>query len=241
MMSGLLFIFIIMLAIFVINFKQAISKVEQKQAEAEKIIDGLTANNKIRKGLLENIKFELTKQDINVDIDAEHGVLRLKEEAIQFESGEALLNEEQLTRLKIIGNILSKILPCYANNAPVSDMCDKRSKGKVDSIFIEGHTDNVPIVGKLLLKYKDNWELAAERSIFTFRELVQKDDLLFDMVNLQQLPVFSVSGYGDGRPVPGHEHIIPTNDPENRRIDIRFIMTPPSITDPQTALEGNFN
>ena len=93
----------------------------------------------------------------------------------------------------------------------------------------------------MLLKYKDNGELAAERSIFTFRDLIQKDDLLFDMVNIQQLPVFSVSGYGEGPPVPGHEHITPTNDPENRRIDIRFIMTPPSITDAQTALEGNVN
>jgi hypothetical protein len=45
------------------------------------------ANNKRRKGLLEKIKFELSKQNINVDIDAEYIVLRLKEEAIQFESG----------------------------------------------------------------------------------------------------------------------------------------------------------
>jgi hypothetical protein len=80
------------------------------------------ANNKRRKGLLEQIKFELSKQNINVDIDAEHIVLRLKEEAIQFESGEVFFNEVQLSRSQMIGNFLSKVLPCYLNNAPISDV-----------------------------------------------------------------------------------------------------------------------
>jgi flagellar motor protein MotB len=57
------------------------------------------------------------------------------------------------------------------------------------------------------------------------------------MINLSSEPVFSVSGYGEGRPILGHAHEKPTPDIENRRIDLRFIMTPPSETEAEKALK----
>jgi len=56
------------------------------------------------------------------------------------------------------------------------------------------------------------------------------------MENTSGQPIFSVSGYGEGRPVVGHAHAEPTNDPVNRRIDIRFIMSPPSLTEAQRSI-----
>ena len=45
----------------------------------------------------------------------------------------------------------------------------KVSKALIDSdnlkIIIEGHTDNIPITGKLRNKYKSNWELSSTRSL----------------------------------------------------------------------------
>lgn len=114
-----------------------------------------------------------------------------------------------------------------------------RTKGKLDSVFIEGHTDNVPIVGRLAKIFKNNWELSTARAIYTYKQVTANQVALTEMLNTNDQPIISVSGYGEGRPVPGHEHKVPTNDPINRRIDIRFIMSPPSVTETEAALDGN--
>jgi chemotaxis protein MotB len=237
LMSGLLFIFIILLAVFVVNFKRAIQEQEQINIKLNDVVNGLTENNQRRSDLLKQIQVELQKKNINVHIDLKHGILRLKEDTIRFTTGGDRLNETQLERLNTIGDVLASIIPCYASNPAESyeenpylfSECDENIEGKLDSIFIEGHTDNVPIGGNLARKFKDNWDLSASRSIYTFRALVTRLPALSLMKNTSEQPIFSVSGYGDGRPVPGHYYPYPKNDPENRRIDIRFIMTPPKV------------
>jgi chemotaxis protein MotB len=231
-MAGLMFIFIITLAIFVIDFMIASNKYEG-------VIKILDENNVMRSKMLTDIQQELKELDVDVVIDTKHGVLRLDENAIRFNSGSAELNLEQLKRLQQVANILGVILPCYGNNPPPVGHCLPETKGKLDSVFIEGHTDNVPIVGKLALRYKDNWTLSAIRSIYTYREMIGAEPILSTLVNGSENPIISVSGYGEGRPVPEHKHLTPTNDPVNRRIDIRFIMSPPSKTDIEDAINGN--
>jgi flagellar motor protein MotB len=231
-MAGLMFIFIITLAIFVIDFMIASNKYES-------VIKMLDESNVMRSKMLTDIQQELKELDVDVVIDTKHGVLRLDENAIRFNSGSAELNLEQLQRLQQVANILGVILPCYGNNPPPVGHCLPETKGKLDSVFIEGHTDNVPIVGRLALIYKDNWTLSAVRSIYTYREMIGAKPILLTLVNDNEDPIISVSGYGEGRPVPEHKHLVPTNDPVNRRIDIRFIMSPPSKTDIEEAINGN--
>jgi flagellar motor protein MotB len=231
-MAGLMFVFIITLAIFVIDFMIASNKYEG-------VIKMLDENNIMRSQMLSDIQKELKELDVDVDIDREHGVLRLDENAIRFDSGSAELNPEQLQRLQKVANILGVILPCYGNNPPKVGHCLPETKGKLDSVFIEGHSDNIPIGGKLALLYKDNWTLSAIRAIYTYREIISAQTTLSTLVNGNDNPIISVSGYGEGRPVPGHKHLTPTNDPVNRRIDIRFIMSPPSKTDIEEAINGN--
>jgi flagellar motor protein MotB len=215
---------------------------QKKYSELEKYTESLKGNYAARSKMLDNIKESLSKLDINVDIDLEHGVLRLNEDAIRFNTGEADLNQVQVGRLGAVAKVLAAILPCYGANAPKDDLngCVADTKGKIDSIFVEGHTDNVPIGGRLAKKYQDNWVLSAHRAMFTYREVVKKEPVLAKMRNSNNQPVISVSGYGEGRPVPKHEYDTPTPDPTNRRIDFRFIMSPPSITEVEAALEGNF-
>ena len=231
-MSGLMFVFIIILAIFVVDFMIA-------SKEFQDNIDKLQENQDMRSEMLSDVQSQLSNLNIDVDIDIEHGVLRLNENAIRFTSGLAELNIEQQNRLESVSHVLAIILPCYGMNAPVNDVCMPRTKGKLDSIFIEGHTDNVPIVGRLAKIFKNNWELSTARAIYTYQEITGNEKVLTEMINTNEQPIISVSAYGEGRPVPGHKHVRPTNDPINRRIDVRFIMSPPSVTEAQAALDGN--
>ncbi|WP_197703019.1 OmpA/MotB family protein [Thiohalobacter thiocyanaticus] len=220
MMAGLLFVFMITLMAFVINFQQA-------SAEFKEINQRYTNAERVRAEMLERIQQALERHDIHVEIDERHGVLRLTENAILFPTGRAWLKESELMKLSRIGEVLSDILPCYtAGDLPEgidSASCDEDYRGRLDSVFIEGHTDNVPIRSA---QYDDNWDLSAARAIFTYHELVDDNPVLAGLTNQKDQPVFSVSGYGEGRPVRRHE--VPTGDSANRRIDLRFIMTPPN-------------
>ncbi len=251
-MSGLMFIFIITLAIFVFDFIEASREHEEEMHKLTEALNKLGENNQMRASLLVDIQDELKKREIDVEIDAEHGVLRLNENAIRFETGSSDLNEIQIERLGTVAEVLGTILPCYGINPPEHLNCLKdkteggdesklATAGKIDSIFVEGHTDNVPIGGRLAQKYQDNWVLSAHRAMFTYREVAKTQPVLAQMMNNNNQPIISVSGYGEGRPVPGHEYNTPVSDPVNRRIDFRFIMTPPSITEAQASMKGNLN
>ncbi|MCG9714952.1 OmpA family protein [Shewanella insulae] len=234
MMSGLLFIFIITLVAFILNFQDAIQKQKEVTETQKTIVRKLTNTEQVRSELLLNLKEELAKHDIIVEVDTEHGVLRLTEQAVLFETAKDTLDEISTRNLNIIGQVMSSILPCYASLPPEDGFCSDTTqyRGVLDSVFVEGHTDNVPIKS---WKYADNWVLSAQRAISAYRQLVPGTQLEL-LENSSAQPIFSVSGYGEGRPVEGHRYDIPTADPVNRRIDIRFIMTPPSLTAAQQAL-----
>lgn len=72
------------------------------------------------------------------------------QENLLFPSGSAVLNEKGIEALEKLAHVLN------AN--------------KDISINVEGHTDSIPI----RIKYKDNWELSAERALSIVRVLTQK-------------------------------------------------------------------
>ncbi len=233
MMSGLLIIFIITLVAFIINYHDAVSRQEQARQLQEKIVTRLTNANQLRAQLLRDLKRALSEQDIQIVVDEQHGVLRLTEQSIRFDTGSASLVPIYLERLGRIRAVLESVLPCYGRSPPTewldSGHCTPETQAELEAVFIEGHTDNVP-VGRSNGRVGDNWDLSAQRAIYTYRNLVIGSPLA-TIQNTTGQPVFSVSGYGEGRPVPGHEHLVPTPDESNRRIDLRFIMTPPSVPD----------
>ncbi|NJD62791.1 MAG: chemotaxis protein MotB [Deltaproteobacteria bacterium] len=110
-------------------------------------------------------------------------------DAILFDSGKA--------EVKTGGQaILQKI---------VSILADVKDK----SIRIEGHTDNVPIVGMLAKKYPTNWELSAARALNVARYLQEQG---IDPANL------SAVAYGEYKPVAAND--APEGRAKNRRIEI---------------------
>lgn len=236
MMSGLLFIFIITLVAFIINFQDAIQKQKEVTRTQTEIVKRFTNLDETRSELLLLLKKKLEAENIIVEVDTEHGVLRLTENAVQFETASASLDKQNELNLKTIGKVLNAVIPCYAANPPTHHDCEgfEVFQGKIDSIFVEGHTDNVPMKS---YKYEDNWDLSASRAITAYRVLIP-NTILNQIVNVNLQPIFSVSGYGEGRPVDGHSYSYPKSDPTNRRIDLRFIMTPPSLTDVQKNINA---
>jgi chemotaxis protein MotB len=228
-MAGLLFVFIITLVAFVIQFQLASDKKESEQQKLketqqtlEEKVDDLTNARNLRKTLLNQIQDELDDQGVKVQVDLEHGILRLTEETIRFQTGRSSLDEQPKRNIEVISRVLAGLLPCYTGASQLAMSCGKETQGKLEAVFIEGHTDNVPIKGTSYT----NWELSAQRAINTYKYMWQVQPDLADLGNSRGESLFSVAGYADSR--PHFPHDTPTNDARNRRIDMRFIMTPPN-------------
>ncbi|MFZ5688026.1 MAG: OmpA/MotB family protein [Bacillota bacterium] len=198
LMAGLLSVFILTLAYYILNFSQATAQ--------------LTDNDVKRAAILNSIKEELKKNGIEVKIDTDHGVLHLPE-GILFDPGEAQIKEEGIRLIKILAPVLNDILR------------REEYKGSVETIFIEGHTDNIPINTP---RFASNWELSTQRAINTWNTLAQTTPELCELKNRQEQYIFSCSGYADTRPIRPNSNETTEGRKENRRIDLRFTMTPPS-------------
>ncbi len=191
----------------------------------------LSEKDNLQVQLLVDLRNDLvTQEHLSIFIDAVQGILRLPDE-ILFPFGSADLTTEGKNNLRKLANALERHLPCYAGSStdqPRLPFCSDREwhPGTLDSVFIEGHTDNVQ-VGRANV-YQSNLQLSGMRAIRTFETILQDVDLrilgeLSSLRNQKQQPIFGVSGYGQHRPVVLHEQ--PTNEPANRRIEMRFIMT----------------
>jgi chemotaxis protein MotB len=141
--------------------------------------------------LLEKMKLEISKGQVT--ISELKGKLTVNMvDSILFDSGKAEVKEGGL---EILGKVVSIL----------KDVDDK-------SIRIEGHTDNVQIVGALAKRYPTNWELSAARAINVGRYLQDQG------IDPGQLAAVA---YGEWKPVA-------TNDTaegkaRNRRIEINLV------------------
>ena len=141
--------------------------------------------------LLEKMKSEISQGQVT--ISELKGKLTVNMvDSILFDSGKA---EVKKGGLEILGKVISIL----------KDVNDK-------SIRIEGHTDDVKIVGALARRYPTNWELSAARAINVARYLQDQG------IDPGQL---SAVAYGEWKPVA-------TNDTaegkaKNRRIEIILV------------------
>ena len=199
LMAGLLSIFILALCYFMLNFQTVTNK--------------YTGNTELRNQLLKDVGKDLQAQGLQVRIDTKQGVLRIPE-SVLFESGEANIKEQGQAAVSKLSQSLLKT------------MTRPEYREALETVFIEGHTDNVPIHNEF---FQSNWELSAQRAINTWN-LMRNDVPEFNwLVNPRGEPIFSCSGYAETRPV--RENGLDPNSEAgraaNRRIDIRFVMMPP--------------
>ena len=216
--------------------KESLEKalVLQKQAkrleeENANIRDRLIGNDDAREALLQRIQQRLKERDIPVIINASNGVLRVPEKALTFETGSAQLHVHSQKVLQSIREVLQDEIPCYSQEYSGKLGCRQINPNQhtLDAVFVEGHTDNQPYGGDLT--GHRNRTLATARANTVYDALMNHGGNLPHFKNPKGELLFSLSGYGSARPVPGHEHEKPTNDHVNRRIEIRFLMSSPDL------------
>jgi chemotaxis protein MotB len=227
MLTGLLFVFIILLLYFALQFRQTTQE--------------LTGASQARKQLLEELQRRLKDKGLTVEIDPVTGVLRLPDEVL-FESGSSALSQKGTAAVALVANAMAAVVPCYTEDHPrLTCPPEKKSPYRIDALFVEGHTDRQ----RFLRGGRDtNVDLSAQRAINTYLALIDRvngqpalDELqtLYRGIGSQAataVPILSVSGYGPKRPIPGHDTFNLQDLSKNRRIDLRFLMATP---DPESA------
>jgi flagellar motor protein MotB len=209
MMVGLVFIFIVLLLYFALQFRQTDAR--------------LTDASEARADLLRQLDQRLLERGLAVSIDTRTGVLRLPE-SVLFDRGEARLSQRGRAAVGILGHVLTKTLTCYTYPRPAIG-CVGDVRG-LDAVFVEGHTDRDALSG--LGPVRDNLDLSVARATTTYRALVAVAPGLARMRNRPTAigqPILSVAGYGADRPIDFGD--TPEAKARNRRIDLRFLMSGP--------------
>lgn len=232
MMVGVLFIFIIMLMVFALEFRthtqdqsdvaaDVARKLEDLRSKVRGEITLLDEAQRTRRLLLEQLKEKMRAQDLIVQIDEANGVLRLTENSVRFGSNSAELVDAQNSppdqaRLNVakIATVLNEVLPAYAA-CRAHTACIPQSIPTIETVFIEGHTD---VTGQ----DNTNWDLSVRRAVNTYREITTRQVQLRELRNSKGEEILSVAGYSSTRPIDSQN----TSEAraKNRRIDLRFVM-----------------
>lgn len=181
------------------ELSQKISDLEKENAKLKEEIANLRKvkeeevqkTSRTYEEMLEKMKSEISKGQVTIsELKGKLTVNMLN--AILFDSGKAEVKPEGLEVLQKVIDILKSV--------------------KDKAIRIEGHTDNVQIVGELTRKYPTNWELSAARAINVARYLQQQgiDPALLAAV-----------AYGENKPVASN--VTEEGKAKNRRIEIILV------------------
>lgn len=209
-MAGLLIIFVLASIVLILELTQI-------KENATQAINALNQAEDIRREMLREIHDDLHQRQIAVTLSDNETVLRLPEDVLSFDSGAFELPNSAKPIADTIGTVISRAI-------------QKNERWQhLDTIFIEGHTDNVPFKKRQL---KGNWGLSAFRAIALWdywRQTLTDNINLDTLTNHDGKPLFSVSGYAQTRPIQLEQE---TDDQrrKNRRIDIRFTVKKPDIS-----------
>ena len=236
LVSALIFVFIIMLAVFAYQLANV-------TAERKKRVEDLEAEDKTRTRIIDDIKSRLENTGMRVEVLYDQGVLRLSDNAINFPSGSETPVPDHHVNVGRLAEAIAEVVPCYVS--PGGTLSTVRDGGEVvsycqppadpskydcreheypwllETLLIEGHTDNVPVAAGN--RFRDNLELSSMRAATVHRMIVACEPSVERLLSTDDYPVLSTSGYGYTRPA--------TRDTgrtaENRRIDLRFLLEPP--------------
>ena len=169
--------------------EEAIKSPSQLQPLAEEM-NKASEQGRIEKyqELLEKLAEQNLEHKIQVNLTAT-GVRVIIADSVMFRSGEATLIEPSRTILKLVAGLVDD---------------------DVQSIVVEGHTDDRPISTS---RFPSNWELSAARASSVVRFLLEQEEPL--------LPDRYVAvGYGEYHPVD--TNTTPEGRAANRRVEILF-------------------
>jgi len=202
--------------------RDEVTTAEERAAQA--LVEGMYES---RKDLIDGVLNEVKSGGMeNASPDYNDGVIRLPQDVL-FDSGEGGLSSSGEQAVDLLADALTKWIPCYTADrvwaCKESNVPD--GAAKLSAVFIEGHTDNKPVVSlDTVEKYGDNWGLSSARAISAFNRLVQRNRNLQEYKNQEGQRLLSISGYADNRPAA--DNWTSEGREKNRRIDVRFIFTP---------------
>ena len=215
-MAGLLIIFILAAVALILELTQ-------KNEQFDEAIREIAKAEQVRREILAEVKAELNKRNIRVELSDNDTVLRIPDDVLSFERSKFNISQdENLRRVALeIGRVLYQSIT-------------KEDRWTyLDTVFVEGHTDKMPYRNASI---KGNWGLSTFRAISVWdywNNAMNEGRRLEDLVNHDNKKLFSVSGYAETRP-----NIDTLSDPDseeslrkNRRIDIRFTVRRPALED----------
>jgi chemotaxis protein MotB len=132
------------------RLEKASADLQQVVSAKEKELDALHST---QDELVEGLQKEIADKQIEVERIRDQIRVQMVDE-ILFDSGEATIKPAGLEVLKRVGAVLKKT--------------------EDRNIEVQGHTDNVPIVGALAKRFATNWELSAARATNVARFLTEQ-------------------------------------------------------------------
>lgn len=208
-MSGLLIIFVLACLALILELTQTRMQVTDAIREIAKA-------EQVRRDILKEVEHELRSRNIPIQIADNDTVLRIPENLLTFDSNEFQVPGQSRMRSNVleIGHVLHQAIT-------------REERWKyLDTIFIEGHTDRRPSPRSM-----GNWGLSTFRAISVWNywnENLPVEEQLAKLINHSGTPLFSVSGYGETRPVQDSQET-EQDFQKNRRIDIRFTVRRPAL------------
>jgi len=148
--------------------------------------------------LEEKLQSELGSGNMRVDLQ-QRGLVVTLLDTILFDSGRAELKDSARETLEKVADVLNE-------------------KVKDHYLYVEGHTDNVPI---RYSGWKSNWELSASRATEVVHYFIDEKGLMPDR--------FAAVGYGEFHPV------VPNDTEEGKRSNRRVEV----VVSPSTYETGN--
>jgi flagellar motor protein MotB len=216
LMTALLTVFMLAAAALVFSLTQEQDALSDAKAEAEaaqarnatfdSMLTSLGTSEHARAQMVTEIRDALAARGIAVEVDPALSVVRVPVDLLGFDSGSADIRPENEANALVIGEVIAQ------------ELLEGDRYQQLDTVFIEGHTDDVPMDGL----FGGNWGLSANRAISLWR--LWDDRLPTDLGSLvghSDERLISVSGYADTRPVSVTQ-VSDGDRAANRRIDIRF-------------------
>lgn len=208
-MTGVLFVFILVVVVLAIQLMQAQNEFKAQTDDLSEQIANSSKAETIRNDMLVEIQKELKSNGIDVVVSQNGSVISIPNDLLGFDRGSYEIEEQYKAKSLTIGKV-------------IADAIERHGGSKfLDTVFVEGHTDSANYEG---LEGTGNWGLSTFRAISLWKlweDDLPGEDQLSTMQGPDGQPLFSVSGYAETRPKNADQS---TEDgaAANRRIDIRF-------------------
>jgi len=214
------------------DLKKRIRDLEQQLKNALKpnpLLEFIEESARARDNIVESVVDELRDAGIDAQANTQQGVVTISGEGLFLSSRSDLESKEgAVEKVNAISNAILRNIECFSLNGKELTAPSCGGPGALlESVYIEGHTDKVPIPeGRTLLDgSRTNLELSARRASNTYEQVVKQNENIVEFRNPAGQQILSVAAYGPQRPIDDAD----TNDAyaKNRRIDIRFVMYVP--------------